>query len=104
MRNYRAAKVFALPSTNEGVGLVALEAAVNGADIVITNFGGPQEYYSNLAKKVNPYSIDEIGKGVRYFLDGNTFQPQLKESILNHYNLMVTMEELVMQYQSIGNH
>ncbi len=104
VRNYQTAKVFALPSTNEGVGLVALEAAVNGADIVITNFGGPQEYYSNLAKKVAPYSIDEIGKGVRYFLDGSTFQPQLKEHILNHYDLMVTTEELVMQYQSIGNH
>ena len=33
---YNRAKVFALPSLNEGVGLVALEAAVHGCNIVIT--------------------------------------------------------------------
>ena len=34
---YNRAKVFALPSLNEGVGLVAMEAAICGCNIVITN-------------------------------------------------------------------
>ncbi|WP_302545742.1 glycosyltransferase family 4 protein [Coprobacter fastidiosus] len=84
---YTRAKVFALPSTNEGVGIVALEAAAMGCDIVITKLGGPHEYYGNKAKIVNPYNIDEIGTAVRYFIDGGTFQPQLKSLILQNYSL-----------------
>lgn len=34
---YSKAKIFALPSTYEGVGIVALDAATMGCDIVITN-------------------------------------------------------------------
>lgn len=83
---YSRAKVFALPSTNEGVGIVALEAAAMGCDIVITKLGGPHEYYEDKAKIVNPYSIDEIGQAVKYFIDGNTFQPDLKKSVLRNYS------------------
>lgn len=75
------AKVFALPSFVEGVGLSALEAAVCGCDIVITNIGGPKEYYhsnEDLAIAVNPSSVDEIGIAIRKFLDGKTYQPKLK--------------------------
>ena len=80
------AKVFALPSFVEGVGLAALEAATLGCDIVITNIGGPKEYYGGLAKAVNPNSVDEIGQAVRFFLDGNSFQPALSEHIIENYS------------------
>ena len=61
---YNRAKVFALPSLFEGVGLVALEAAMHHCDIVLTNLGGPKEYYGGFAHTVNPYSVDEIGQAV----------------------------------------
>ncbi len=83
---YSRAKVFALPSTNEGVGIVALEAAAMGCDIVITKFGGPHEYYENKAKIVDPYNIDEIGQAVKYFIDGNTYQPELAEFVNAEYS------------------
>lgn len=92
--HYNKAKVFALPSVNEGVGLVALEAAANGCDVAITNFGGPHEYYAQYAKQVNPYSVDSIGKAVRYFIDGNTFQPQLRNHIKEKYSLDATIKQL----------
>lgn len=66
---YNRAKVFALPSLFEGVGLVALEAAMHHCDIVLTNLGGPKEYYGGFAHLVNPYSVDEIGKAVVEALD-----------------------------------
>lgn len=66
---YNRAKVFALPSLFEGVGLVALEAAMHYCDIVLTNLGGPKEYYGGFAHLVNPYSVDEIGKAVVEALD-----------------------------------
>lgn len=46
----------------EGVGIVAVDAAIYGCEIVITNIGGPKEYYDNMAYTVNPYNIDDIGK------------------------------------------
>lgn len=83
---YSRAKVFALPSTNEGVGIVALEAAAMGCDIVITKLGGPHEYYEDKAKIVNPYNVNEIGQAIKYFIDGNSYQPELSEYILHIYN------------------
>jgi glycosyltransferase involved in cell wall biosynthesis len=84
---YARAKVFALPSTNEGVGIVALEAAAYGCDIVVTSLGGPHEYYADMAKVVNPYNVDEIGRAVHDFLDGDTFQPALSEYVDKNYSL-----------------
>lgn len=84
---YSRAKVFALPSINEGVGIVALEAATMECDIVITKFGGPHEYYKDKARIVDPYNIDEIGKAVKYFIDGNTFQPGLAKFVNKEYSL-----------------
>jgi len=99
---YSHAKVFALPSTNEGVGIVALEAAALGCDIVMTSWGGPKEYYNGMAHIVNPYSIDEIGKAVKSFLDGETFQPQLSEHIRTHFSMETISNQLVNAYKSIG--
>lgn len=82
---YSKAKVFALPSIEEGVGLVALEAAVQNCGIVITNKGGPKEYYADKAYIVNPYSINDIGSAVIKAFQ-NPKQPELKNRILNLYS------------------
>lgn len=88
LRNYYLkAKVFALPSISEGVGMVALEAAACGCEIVLTNYGAPKEYYDNLASLVNPRSVDEIGRAVKSFLDGKIqHQPELMTHITNNYS------------------
>lgn len=99
---YSKAKVFALPSTNEGVGIVALEAASYGCDIVITNKGGPKEYYSDMAIKVDPYDIDEIGKSVLSFLNGETYQPNLSKYIKKNYNLNTIVQKLEEAYEGIN--
>ena len=65
---YRRCKVFSLPSLTEGVGMVALEAAANGAEIVLTNNGAPKDYFQGRAELVNPYSIDEIFCDVTKYL------------------------------------
>ncbi len=98
---YREAKVFALPSTREGVGLAALEAASYGCDIVITNIGGPKEYFLPNAISVNPNSVDEIGKAVMCFLDGKTFQPELSSCIEKKYSKKIITKALVAAYQRI---
>lgn len=97
---YQRARVFALPSTNEGVGIVALEAACCGTDIVVTNLGGPKEYYGDYAIKVNPYSIDEIGSGIKTFLSGETFQPQLSRYINDNFSLKAISTKLETIYSA----
>lgn len=95
---YRSAKVFALPSLMEGVGLVALEAASAGSDIVITERGGPKEYYNGLAKIINPESVDEIGAAVVQFLSGETFQPDLSNHIRENFTVSASAAELSSVY------
>lgn len=98
---YKRAKVFALPSISEGVGIVAVDAALYGADIVVTDIGGPKEYYNGMAEIVNPYSIDEIGQACIKLLNGKTYQPKLREYINKKYSLDVIADNLINIYNLI---
>ena len=101
---YNRAKVFALPSLNEGVGLVALEAAICGCNIIITNLGGPKEYYeSGSAEFVNPYDIDDIGKAILRALNDNDTQPHLRETLLRKYNVSACVDKLIDFYHQLHN-
>ncbi len=61
---YKAARVFALPSYFESFGLVYLEAAASGCNVVATSFSGIREHLGNLGWYCNPYDIDSIKKAV----------------------------------------
>lgn len=99
---YDRAKVFALPSINEGVGLVALEAATHDCNIVITKLGGPKEYYpKGMAQTINPYDIDNIGQSILKALDDNTSQPKLREYIEMNYNVSACTDLLIEKYKTL---
>lgn len=98
---YKRAKVFALPSVSEGVGIVAVDAALYGADIVVTNIGGPKEYYNGMAEIVNPYNVDEIGQACLRLLNGKTYQPELRKYINNNYSLDAVANKLIEVYKSL---
>lgn len=96
---YQRAKVFALPSIQEGVGIVALDAAVMGCEIVISNINGPKEYYHGQCKEVNPFCIDEIGQGVCDFLNDKIhYQPKLATELAISYSLDKVVKMLVEIY------
>jgi glycosyltransferase involved in cell wall biosynthesis len=58
---YAACDVFALPSTLETPGLAAIEAAAQGATVVVTGVGAPREYFGEQVHYVDqPGSVDEI--------------------------------------------
>jgi len=94
IEEYRKAKVLALPSIIEGVGMVALEAAAYGAEICLTNLGGPKEYYEGRAVLVNPYDIDSIGKGVLEAMNKKNAQPELSEYIMEKYSVESCMRQM----------
>lgn len=101
---YNRAKVFALPSINEGVGLVALEAAIHGCNIVITRLGGPKEYYDkDYAKLVNPYDIDDIGHAILDAMSDNKSQPLLREKLIEKYNVSNCVDSLIKEYQRVAS-
>lgn len=97
---YSRSRVFALPSLMEGVGLVGLEAAAYGCDIVITERGGPKEYYGSLASTIDPNSIDDIGLAIMSFLNGKTFQPHLSKRIINNYSNDALTDKLLAFYKT----
>lgn len=101
IEEYKKAKVFALPSIIEGVGMVALEAAAYGCEICLTNLGGPKEYYNGQAVLVNPYDVDNIGQGVIEALNKKKAQPALSRFILEKYSVkgcMKKLEEYMYEY------
>jgi glycosyltransferase involved in cell wall biosynthesis len=60
----KAAKVIALPSYYETPGLSALEGGLAGANVVITEIGGTQDYFGKDAWYVNPFNINSISSAL----------------------------------------
>lgn len=92
---YKRCKVFALPSLLEGVGMVALEAAAFGAEVVLTNLGAPKEYWDGHAELVNPYSVDEIGKAVVKCLQKDFSKSTMIDFIRENYSLEACSQKLL---------
>lgn len=61
---YAAARVHALPSWGEVVGLATLEAALAGCSLVVSNRGGEAEYMGELAHVCDPADADGIRDAV----------------------------------------
>lgn len=96
---YSKAKVFALPSTNEGVGIVALDAALYGCNIAITNIEGPKEYYPNMETFAlfDPYNVDDIGKKIETLLETKN-NGNLSAFIANNYSSEQVFKQLLKMY------
>lgn len=92
---YKRCKVFALPSLLEGVGMVAMEAAAFGAEVVLTNLGAPKEYWHGHAELVDPYCVDEIGKAVLKCMHKDFSKSNMLDFIRENYSLEACSMKLV---------
>jgi len=81
---YKAAKVFALPSLFETPGLVYLEAAAAGCNVVATEVGSAKEYLGDLAWYCNPYDIDSIRQAVLEAYNAPR-RKELQEHVLRNF-------------------
>jgi len=61
---YASCEVFVLPSLLETPGLAALEAAAQGAKVVITSVGSTRDYFQELATYVEPSSEQSLRQGI----------------------------------------
>jgi glycosyltransferase involved in cell wall biosynthesis len=57
---YKNCRVFCLPSNYETPGIAAMEAALKGAPIVITEVGGTREYFGSQAGYIRPRSSHSL--------------------------------------------
>ena len=62
---YASCDVFAMPSLFETPGIAAMEAALAGAKLVITKYGGTREYFGSWAEYIEPRSENSIASGIR---------------------------------------
>lgn len=85
------AEALAMPSWLETPGLVALEAAALGTDVVATNRGTTQEYFGELIHYCEPDQPYTIAESLEKTINRET-PDQLQEVVLNKYNYEVVGE------------
>lgn len=96
---YAACKVFCLPSMYETPGVAALEAALAGANIVITKHGGTKEYFKDFALYVDPNSTQNISTAVNNSLL-KTHSDHLQKRIKENY----TWEMVAQKTKEVYSH
>ncbi len=82
---YASCDTFVLPSLFETPGIAALEAALSGAKIVVTPYGGTKDYFRDMAEYVEPNSLESIQHGIEKSLNAaksNSLQNFIKENFL----------------------
>lgn len=85
---YRKAKVHVLPSWYDTPGLVSLEAAVNGCNVVITDRGTTREYFSNYAFYCEPGNIDSIRNAI-----SKAYRSEVNPGLMNEIATKFTWEQ-----------
>ncbi|MDD8018626.1 MAG: glycosyltransferase, partial [Bacteroidota bacterium] len=97
---YAACEVFTLPSLFETPGIAALEAALAGAKIVITPFGGTKDYFGTMAEYVDPYSIQSITDGIVKKLNEKK-DPALRDHIRKEFLWSRVAEKTLSVYNKL---
>ena len=97
---YAACDVFALPSLFETPGIAALEAALAGAKIVITPYGGTKEYFGSMAAYSEPTSVESIKRSIVDSLNAPKTSA-LKEHVKKEFLWSVVAEKTLAVYKSV---
>ncbi|MBB5356075.1 glycosyltransferase involved in cell wall biosynthesis [Anoxybacillus mongoliensis] len=99
---YRRAKVHVLPSWYDTPGLVSLEAAVNGCNIVVTDRGTTKEYFGDYAFYCEPNDVQSIRNAIIKAFQSE-YNENLKKRILEEYTWENTAMKTVEAYRKILN-
>ena len=75
---FKMADVFIMPSSQEGFGIVFIEAMACGTPVIAGNIDGSVDALRNgeLGLLVNPFSTEEIAKAIDSILDNETIKSQ----------------------------
>jgi glycosyltransferase involved in cell wall biosynthesis len=99
-RLYQGAKVHAMPSFFETTGLVSLEAALSGCNVVAGNRGYAREYFEGDAWWCDPYKAETIRNAVERAFE-TPFNHELRERILRKYTWEQTARQTLAAYEDV---
>ena len=100
---YKRAKVHVLPSWFETAGLVTMEAAAMGCNVVIADKGDVREYFGDLAYYCNPESSQSIADAITKAMS-EPVNPALKKHVLENYTWGKAAEQTLSAYKMVlGN-
>lgn len=97
---YAACKTFILPSYYETPGIAALEAALAGANIAITEKGGTKDYFLNHASYLDPKSVQSVKEAIKTSMKTDK-SADLKNHILAHYTWLQVAENTLTIYKKL---
>jgi glycosyltransferase involved in cell wall biosynthesis len=97
---YAACDTFVLPSMFETPGIAALEAALAGAKVVITPYGGTKEYFGDRARYVDPASVSSIRDGIVEVL-GKKKGTDLREHVRRNYLWQTVAQRTAEAYRTV---
>ena len=97
---YRAARVHVLPSWFETTGLVSLEAALCGCNVVTTDRGYARDYFGDLAWYCDPASPTSIRAAVQAAWDAPV-NPALRTHVLNHFTWKHTAQATLEAFHKV---
>ena len=95
---YQNARVHVLPTWFETTGLVSLEAALCGCNIVTTSRGFAREYFEDLAWYCDPARPETIRQAVKGAWQ-TPFRAALRERVIDHYSWRHTAKATLEGYQ-----
>lgn len=98
---YAACQTFVLPSLFETPGIAAMEAALAGAHISITERGGTKDYFKDHAEYLSPDSSDSVAEAINHSLQKEQ-TPALKNHILENYTWNIVGEMTMQKYQKLA--
>jgi len=99
---YKCANTFIMPSVYEGTGLAAMEAALAGKRVIITENGGTRYYFGELAAYVNPRSEISIKKAISDVF-GKPFNLELRNHMRLNFNKELTGKALEECYSFVND-
>lgn len=99
---YALATVHALPSWRETPGLVSLEAAAAGCQIVSTSIGSTREYFGDMAWYCYPNDLESIEKAVKAALQAQ-HSTDLRKHILSAFTWNRAGEVTLDAYERVLN-
>ncbi|KNZ70048.1 group 1 glycosyl transferase [Thermincola ferriacetica] len=97
---YRKAKVHVLPSLRESPGLVTLEAAVNGANCVVSIHGPVMEYFGCDVWYCDPLDIGSIKKAVLQAWD-SPCTTNLKQKVVENFTWIKAAKKTIEAYKHV---
>ncbi len=102
--HYGSAQVHALPAMFETTGLVSLEAALSGCNVVTTEVGYAREYLGDLAWYCDPHDPKSIRSAIMAALAAKPSQSELRSHVLARYTWEHAATATATAYRDLLHH